>query len=60
MSEIQASRLLDIESCKTPKGGWTKGTLTQWGVPWPPPRGWKRTIVEHDFPYDHSKNTEAV
>jgi|GEM_PF-3055585 very-short-patch-repair endonuclease len=31
----------DIEAAKTPAGGWTREQLAQWGVPWPPPVGWR-------------------
>ena len=34
----------EIEAAKTPNGGWTKQTLASWGVPWPPPSGWKRCL----------------
>jgi hypothetical protein len=34
----------DIERARTPKGGWTKAQLAQWGVPWPPPKGWKARL----------------
>jgi hypothetical protein len=36
----------EIEKAKTPGGGWTRKQLAQWGVPWPPPKGWKRRLVE--------------
>jgi hypothetical protein len=36
----------DIEAARTPAGGWTKAQLERWGVPWPPPRGWRRYLVE--------------
>ena len=36
----------EIEAAKTPKGGWTKAQLAEWGVPWPPPSGWKRRLVK--------------
>ena len=29
----------EIDAAKTANGGWTRATLAQWGVPWPPPRG---------------------
>jgi hypothetical protein len=29
----------------TPGGGWTKETLAGWGVPWPPPKGWKAALL---------------
>lgn len=36
-----------IESLKTPKGGWTKASLALLGVPWPPPKGWKKRLIGH-------------
>lgn len=30
-----------IEAARTPAGGWTRTTLASWGVPWPPPKGWR-------------------
>lgn len=39
-------RLEEIEAARTPAGGWTKDQLAQWGVPWPPPKGWKRKLAE--------------
>lgn len=35
----------EIESAKTPNGGWTRETLAGWGVTWPPPKGWRDEIV---------------
>lgn len=35
----------EIEAAKTPKGAWTKHTLAGWGVPWPPPKGWKSALI---------------
>jgi hypothetical protein len=34
----------EIEAAKTPSGGWTKADLAKWGVPWPPPKGWKKFL----------------
>jgi len=36
----------DIERGKSPKGGWTRETLASWGVPWPPPKGWKDALLK--------------
>jgi hypothetical protein len=33
-----------IHAAKTKRGGWTRATLAQWGVPWPPRHGWQKTI----------------
>lgn len=35
----------EIEAAKTPNGGWTRVTLEAWGVPWPPPKGWKDALL---------------
>ncbi len=39
----------DIEKGKSPKGGWTKKQLAKWGVPWPPPKGWKEALIKDDM-----------
>jgi hypothetical protein len=36
----------DIEAKKTKNGGWTRKQLAEWGVPWPPPKGWKNAPVK--------------
>jgi ribonuclease HI len=35
-----------IEAARTLKGGWTREQLAEWGVPWPPPAGWKRRLIQ--------------
>lgn len=35
----------EIEAARTPKGGFTAARLEQWGVPWPPPPGWKKRLI---------------
>lgn len=36
----------EIKAAKTPKGAWTRAQLDEWGVPWPPPKGWKDELIE--------------
>jgi hypothetical protein len=36
----------EIMAKQTPKGGWTREQLAEWKVPWPPPRGWKKIILD--------------
>jgi hypothetical protein len=36
----------EIERAKTPGGAWTKKQLAEWGVPWPPPKGWKAKLLK--------------
>ena len=45
------SPLNEIMAHQTPRGGWTKKILAVWGVPWPPPKGWKAWLVENGMPY---------
>lgn len=33
-----------IVASMTPRGAWTRDTLRGWGVPWPPPRGWRSRL----------------
>ena len=35
----------EIQKGMTPKGGFTRKTLTGWGVSWPPPKGWRKALV---------------
>lgn len=35
----------DVESAKTPRGGFSRESLRQLGVPWPPPKGWRKRIT---------------
>jgi hypothetical protein len=35
----------EIEAAKTLLGGWKRATLAQWGIPWQPPKGWRRLLV---------------
>lgn len=44
----------EILSRQTENGGWTKATLKQWGVPWPPPKGWKNALIDHGVPLKKS------
>lgn len=34
----------EIVAAQTAGGTWTKEQLATWGVPWPPPRGWKQRL----------------
>ena len=36
----------EIEAARTPSGSFTKQQLAQWGISWPPPRGWRRQLEE--------------
>lgn len=36
----------EIDAARSPKGAWTARTLAGWGVPWPPPKGWRRALIE--------------
>jgi len=36
----------DIDAAMTESGGWTRDALASWGVPWPPPKGWKKFLIQ--------------
>ncbi|MGH3974674.1 MAG: hypothetical protein ACRDS9_15290 [Pseudonocardiaceae bacterium] len=44
----------EIDAARTAKGGWTREILAQWGVPWPPPKGWKTKAVAGEYDSDLS------
>lgn len=35
-----------IDAARTAAGGWDRATLAGWGVPWPPPKGWRKALIE--------------
>lgn len=39
----------EIEAAQTPAGGWTREQLAAWGVPWPPPKDWRRRLIGEHF-----------
>lgn len=34
----------EIAAAKTKAGGWTQVQLAEWGIPWPPPKGWRARL----------------
>ena len=44
-TKIKNPTLEEIMQARTPNGGWTKETLSKWGVPWSPPKGWKKKLL---------------
>lgn len=39
----------EIEAARTKPHGWTRAQLAKWGVPWPPPKGWKSKLQIYGF-----------
>ena len=35
----------EIEAGRSEKGGYSKAQLALWGVPWPPPKGWREALL---------------
>ena len=40
----------EIMNARTDAGGWTKAKLAEWGVSWPPPKGWRQIILAEGVP----------
>ncbi len=38
----------EIEAGRSPRGGWSAATLASWGVPWPPPKGWRQRLLKDE------------
>lgn len=36
----------EIENARSAGGGWSQATLAAWGVPWPPPEGWRADLEQ--------------
>lgn len=36
----------DILDGRSERGGWTRAQLAEWGVPWPPPKGWRKRLED--------------
>lgn len=34
-----------LRQCSSPAGGWTRRQLAALGISWPPPKGWKRSLI---------------
>lgn len=42
---VQLSMKARIEAMETEGGGFTREALAELGVPWPPPKGWKKKLI---------------
>lgn len=40
----------EIDAKRSPRGGWTAKTLAEWGISWPPPRGWRKALLAGNTP----------
>lgn len=36
----------EVRAARTHRGGYTRAQLAEWGVPWPPPQGWKERLAQ--------------
>jgi hypothetical protein len=49
----------EIEAGRSEAGGYTKAQLAMWGVPWPPPKGWKEALLS-GTPMERAMQPSAV
>jgi hypothetical protein len=49
-----------IQEGQTISGGWKKITLRQWGVSWPPKKGWKTQLIKKDALCNYNKQTNKI
>jgi hypothetical protein len=50
--DLKRPTAAEIDAARTPDGGWTRDQLAEWGVPWPPPKGWRKRLIEAHRPKD--------
>lgn len=43
-AKVRRPSAAEIEAAKSPAGGFSRATLAAWGVPWPPPKGWRKRL----------------
>lgn len=36
----------EVMEAQSGAGGWTKAQLAEWGIRWPPPRGWRKDLEQ--------------
>jgi len=49
----------EIDAARSAKGGFKARTLAQWGVPYPPPKGWRKSLIKNGVPYRHEHDGET-
>ena len=37
----------EVRAKQTGNGGWKASVLREWGIPWPPPKGWRQMITSN-------------
>jgi len=47
----------EIRELEGQHGGWTADDLARYGVPFPPPRGWKKQIIRHGIPWRDERDS---
>ncbi len=57
MSERSKITEAEIDAKRTAAGGWSKSDLAAWGVPWPPPKGWRKALLTNGVPYVGDKES---
>jgi len=49
-----------IEAKRSERGGWSRDQLAEFGVDWPPPKGWRRWLIDNDALAGSSDEAEVV
>jgi hypothetical protein len=49
-----------VEAAQTAKGGFSRNSLSKLGVPWPPPKGWRKAITKPELPRWANPNVTRV
>jgi hypothetical protein len=49
----------ELEKASTANGGYTREQLEEWGVSWPPPKGWKKSLLSSEPDQEIAASTES-
>ena len=58
LSATERARFIDLY--KTSQGGWLKADLHRFGVAWPPPKGWRKRLVEEGMPSENGPTAPSL
>lgn len=47
---VQQLTAEEIDARRSERGGWSRRQLAEWGVPWPPPKGWRLALLAGENP----------
>lgn len=51
---------LEIDAARGQANGWDREQLARWGVPWPPPKRWRRDLIQRRSVFEAYATREGI